>query len=65
MSDSTVHAIAGAGGGIIAMALTYPLITVSSRLQVQKDKTDKEAYQNAFDAVKKILAKEGIAGLYS
>ncbi|KAF9291738.1 hypothetical protein BGZ68_002457 [Mortierella alpina] len=65
MSDSTVHAIAGAGGGIISMALTYPLITISSRLQVQKNKESKEAYKNALDAVKKIVAKEGIAGLYS
>ncbi|KAF9572848.1 hypothetical protein EC968_009413 [Mortierella alpina] len=65
MSDSTVHAIAGAGGGIISMALTYPLITISSRLQVQKNKESKEAYKNALDAVKKIVAKEGVAGLYS
>ncbi|KAF9933679.1 hypothetical protein BGZ67_004174 [Mortierella alpina] len=65
MSDSTVHAIAGAGGGIISMALTYPLITISSRLQVQKNKESKEAYKSALDAVKKIVAKEGIAGLYS
>ncbi|KAG0299363.1 hypothetical protein BGZ97_003758 [Linnemannia gamsii] len=65
MSDSTVHAIAGAGGGIISMALTYPLITISSRLQVQKNKDSKEAYKSGLDAVKKIVAKEGIAGLYS
>ncbi|KAG0248264.1 hypothetical protein BG011_000261, partial [Mortierella polycephala] len=65
MSDSTVHAIAGAGGGIISMSLTYPLITISSRLQVQKNKDSKEAYKNAFDAVKKIVAKEGVKGLYS
>ncbi|KAG0359409.1 MAG: mitochondrial carrier domain-containing protein [Linnemannia gamsii] len=65
MSDSTVHAIAGAGGGIISMAMTYPLITISSRLQVQKNKDSKEAYKGGMDAVKKIVAKEGIAGLYS
>ncbi|KAF8939141.1 hypothetical protein BGZ47_008284 [Haplosporangium gracile] len=65
MSDSTVHAIAGAGGGIISMALTYPLITISSRLQVQKNKESKEAYKSGLDAVKKIVAKEGISGLYS
>ncbi|KAF9184231.1 hypothetical protein BGZ51_003476 [Haplosporangium sp. Z 767] len=65
MSDSTVHAIAGAGGGIISMSLTYPLITISSRLQVQKNKNSKEAYKSTFDAVKKIVAKEGVKGLYS
>lgn len=25
----------GAGGGIISMAITYPLVAISSRLQVQ------------------------------
>ncbi|KAG0222899.1 hypothetical protein BGW42_003542 [Actinomortierella wolfii] len=65
MSDSTVHAIAGAGGGIISMALTYPLITISSRLQVQKDGKSKDAYKSGWDAVRKIIAKEGIRGLYS
>ncbi|KAF9972408.1 hypothetical protein BGZ73_004471 [Actinomortierella ambigua] len=65
MSDSTVHAIAGAGGGIISMALTYPLITVSSRLQVQKDGKSKDAYKSGLDAVRKIVAKEGVRGLYS
>lgn len=29
------------------MALTYPLITISSRLQVQKDKKGKDAYKVA------------------
>ncbi|KAF9918222.1 hypothetical protein BX616_009875 [Lobosporangium transversale] len=65
MSDSTVHAIAGAGGGIVSMTLTYPLVTISNRLQVQKDKTNKEAYKNGLDVVRKVIAKEGIAGLYS
>ncbi|KAF9585837.1 hypothetical protein BGW38_000514 [Lunasporangiospora selenospora] len=65
MSDSTVHAIAGAGGGIISMALTYPLITISSRQQVQKNGKSKDAYKSTLDAVQKIVAKEGIAGLYS
>ncbi|KAF9167489.1 hypothetical protein DFQ27_001013 [Actinomortierella ambigua] len=65
MSDSTVHAIAGAGGGIISMAMTYPLITVSSRLQVQKDGKSKDAYKSGLDAVRKIIAKEGVRGLYS
>lgn len=29
------------------MALTYPLITISSRLQVQKNKESKDAYKVA------------------
>ncbi|KAI8880087.1 mitochondrial carrier [Backusella circina FSU 941] len=65
MSDNVAHAISGAGGGIVSMALTYPLVSISSRLQVQKNNTDKDAYKNTLDAFVKILAKEGPMGLYS
>ncbi|RIA87572.1 mitochondrial carrier domain-containing protein [Glomus cerebriforme] len=65
MSDNIAHAISGAGGGIISMILTYPLITVSSRLQVQKDTKGTDAYKGGIDTVVKILKNEGITGLYS
>ncbi|KAI8831984.1 mitochondrial carrier domain-containing protein [Chytriomyces cf. hyalinus JEL632] len=35
-SDNVVHALAGAGGGMVSMALTYPLVTVSTRAQINK-----------------------------
>lgn len=35
----------GAGGGIVSMMLTYPLVSVSSRLQVQKNDDGKDAYK--------------------
>ncbi|CAJ0637119.1 9025_t:CDS:2 [Entrophospora sp. SA101] len=47
------------------MALTYPLITVSSRLQVQKDSKGPGAYKGSRDAIIKILMSEGVSGLYS
>ncbi|CAO3675929.1 unnamed protein product [Rhizopus stolonifer] len=47
------------------MSLTYPLVSISSRLQVQKNDTGKDAYKNTIDAFFKILAKEGPKGLYS
>ncbi|CAG8725512.1 11428_t:CDS:2, partial [Acaulospora morrowiae] len=65
MSDNVAHALSGAGGGIISMVLTYPLITVSSRLQVQKDNKSADAYKGGRDAIGKIVRKEGIGGLYS
>ncbi|CAI2169158.1 11662_t:CDS:2 [Funneliformis geosporum] len=65
MSDNVAHALSGAGGGIIAMILTYPLITVSSRLQVQKDTKGIDAYKGGWDAAVKIFNNEGIKGLYS
>ncbi|CAG8627285.1 19602_t:CDS:2 [Dentiscutata erythropus] len=65
MPDNVAHALSGAAGGIVSMALTYPLITVSSRLQVQKDNKAVEAYKGGRDAIIKIIKSEGISGLYS
>ncbi|KAL0077532.1 mitochondrial carrier domain-containing protein [Phycomyces blakesleeanus] len=65
MSDNVAHALSGAGGGIVSMALTYPLVSISSRLQVQKNDDSKDAYKNTADAFFKILAKEGPKGLYA
>jgi adenine nucleotide transporter 17 len=66
-----------AGGGIISMALTYdsypsftfpsteqnryPLITLSTRAQVESERAD----SNFLDAVKRIVHREGVVGLYA
>ncbi|KAG5949865.1 hypothetical protein E4U53_005696, partial [Claviceps sorghi] len=60
-NDNVAHALAGAGGGILSMVLTYPLITLSTRAQVES----KKAETGFVDAVQRIVAREGIAGLYS
>ncbi|KAM3535033.1 hypothetical protein MY4038_001763 [Beauveria bassiana] len=60
-NDNVTHALAGAGGGILSMILTYPLITLSTRAQVESKKADSKFS----DAVQKIIAREGVAGLYS
>lgn len=60
-SDSAIHAIAGAAGGIIAMTITYPLIFISTRAAVETKKEHKSVY----DAVIDIVKREGILGLYS
>ncbi|KAI9503788.1 hypothetical protein GGI25_003829 [Coemansia spiralis] len=65
MSDNVAHALSGAGGGIISMALTYPLITIGTRLQVQRNSSDATAYTGNMDALRKILAHEGLSGLFS
>ncbi|ORY02638.1 putative peroxisomal membrane protein Pmp47 [Basidiobolus meristosporus CBS 931.73] len=65
MPDNIVHALAGAGGGIISMLLTYPLVSISSRLQVEKDTTSPDSYKDGVDAFEKIAKNEGVAGFYS
>ncbi|TEB30242.1 mitochondrial carrier [Coprinellus micaceus] len=41
MSDSAIHAVAGAAGGIVAMTATYPLIFLSTRAAVETKKEPK------------------------
>ncbi|KAF2845374.1 peroxisomal membrane protein-like protein [Plenodomus tracheiphilus IPT5] len=60
-SDNVAHALAGAGGGLLSMALTYPLITLSTRAQVES----KRAQSSTLDAARRIIKREGIAGLYA
>ncbi|RKF73873.1 Peroxisomal membrane protein PMP47A [Golovinomyces cichoracearum] len=60
-SDNLAHAMAGAGGGILSMALTYPLITLSTRAQVESSR----ANSNFIEAVKRIVRCEGGASLYA
>ena len=60
-SDNLAHAFAGAGGGLLSMALTYPLITLSTRGQVEK----KKAKGGTYAAAKRIVDREGIIGLYA
>lgn len=60
-SDNVAHALAGAGGGLLSMALTYPLITLSTRAQVES----KRAQLSTLSAARRIIQREGIAGLYA
>ncbi|GAA6009782.1 hypothetical protein JCM11491_000810 [Sporobolomyces phaffii] len=60
LSDSATHAVSGAAGGCIAMAITYPLINLSTRSQVAA-KTEKEGSRAA---ALRIIKRDGIFGLY-
>ncbi|OCH94540.1 mitochondrial carrier [Obba rivulosa] len=60
MSDSVIHSMAGALGGIAAMSITYPLIFLSTRAAVETKKERKSTYE----AVKDIIKREGFLGLY-
>lgn len=61
MSDSVLHAAAGAAGGVVAMSLTYPLIFLSTRAAVETRKENKSTYEAVMD----IINSEGLRGLYA
>jgi len=61
LNDSVIHALAGAGGGVLAMTATYPLVFLSTRAAVKTQNENKSVYQAVVD----VLDREGILGLYS
>ncbi len=61
MSDNVVHAVSGALGGVTSIAITYPLIFLSTRAQVDAD----HKHVRTIEAIKLVLEKEGITGLYA
>ena len=63
MSDNVAHALSGAGGGILAMLLTYPLVNVSMRSSVQAKQANGKAVSQ-LDVARKVIKEEGIGGLY-
>ncbi|KAM0248150.1 hypothetical protein ACHAQJ_009567 [Trichoderma viride] len=69
-------AVAGATGAVIANALVYPLDIVKTRLQVQvrpsgekgekgENDGDDIHYTSTWNAISRIMAEEGIQGLYA
>jgi len=67
-------AVAGATGAVIANAMVYPLDIVKTRLQVQVKRkpsdpeptgVDATHYNSTWDAISKIVADDGVIGLYS
>ncbi|KAK9467212.1 mitochondrial carrier domain-containing protein [Lipomyces arxii] len=63
-SDSVAQALAGAGGGALAMIVTYPLIALSTRAQTNRSKSaamaEKAAHQeeNKEKSIKHLLTKK-------
>lgn len=63
-AEELAHALAGAGGGALSMALTYPLVTISTKLQAEA-KSKKEEKRTAWQVIEDVWQKEGLTGLYS
>ncbi|KAI9224375.1 mitochondrial carrier domain-containing protein [Blastocladiella britannica] len=78
MSEQAAHAISGAAAGVVSLLVTYPLITVSSRLQVKVKASSNSdnatlssppsadtATAGTLSAILQISRAEGIASLFS
>ncbi|KAM3314762.1 hypothetical protein ACQJBY_033511 [Aegilops geniculata] len=70
MSSAVVNGLAGAGGGIIAQIITYPLQTVNTRQQTERSAKKKKAGSGGSDAstlfqMLQLVQTEGWGGLYS
>ena len=78
--DALSHALAGAVGGVIAMAALYPLENVRTRLQVQVEQRKRlhatpsapsttplppEHYHGTFDCIARVSRAEGWRSLYT
>eukprot|EP00011_Vannellida_sp_DIVA3-517-6-12_P014271 CAMPEP_0114618252 /NCGR_PEP_ID=MMETSP0168-20121206/7609_1 /TAXON_ID=95228 ORGANISM="Vannella sp., Strain DIVA3 517/6/12" /NCGR_SAMPLE_ID=MMETSP0168 /ASSEMBLY_ACC=CAM_ASM_000044 /LENGTH=327 /DNA_ID=CAMNT_0001829397 /DNA_START=80 /DNA_END=1063 /DNA_ORIENTATION=+ len=61
-----VHGLAGTLGSTISIALTYPLLTVTTRLQVEQKETSAKGgqSQNPLKAIFDIVRSEGAGALY-
>lgn len=58
--ETLVHAIAGSVGSVTAMSVFYPLDTVRSRLQLEKDRQAKGTWQ----MLSELIQEEGTESLY-
>ncbi|XP_050211175.1 peroxisomal nicotinamide adenine dinucleotide carrier [Mercurialis annua] len=63
MSDALINGLAGAGGGIIAQLITYPLQTVNTRQQTERDPKEKKKLSTV-DQMCQVVKHEGWGRLY-
>jgi len=69
--EAVGHAVAGGVAGMAAIAMFYPLSSVSTRLQVQAreaatgSQTHKKPFKGTLDAFKRISTEEGLLAFYS
>ncbi|GMH19082.1 hypothetical protein Nepgr_020923 [Nepenthes gracilis] len=64
MSDALINGLAGAGGGIIAQLITYPLQTVNTRQQTERDLKKDEKKLGPVDHMCQVVKHEGWERLY-
>ncbi|KAL8462928.1 hypothetical protein ACS0TY_033804 [Phlomoides rotata] len=64
MSDALINGLAGAGGGIIAQLITYPLQTVNTRQQTENDPKKVKRKIGTLEQMCQVVKHEGWDRLY-
>ncbi|KAJ0984080.1 hypothetical protein J5N97_002436 [Dioscorea zingiberensis] len=64
MSDALINGLAGAGGGIIAQLITYPLQTVNTRQQTDRDPSKSTRKDGTIQQMYQVVKHEGWERLY-
>nr|XP_009791348.1 PREDICTED: peroxisomal nicotinamide adenine dinucleotide carrier-like isoform X2 [Nicotiana sylvestris] len=64
MSDALISGLAGAGGGIIAQLITYPLQTVNTRQQTDRNSKKMKQTLGSIEQICQVVKQEGWDGLY-
>ncbi|OMO76138.1 Mitochondrial substrate/solute carrier [Corchorus olitorius] len=64
MSDALINGLAGAGGGIIAQLITYPLQTVNTRQQTERDLKKEKRKLGTIEQMCQVVKQEGWERLY-
>ncbi|GFP86303.1 peroxisomal nicotinamide adenine dinucleotide carrier [Phtheirospermum japonicum] len=64
MSDALINGLAGAGGGIIAQLITYPLQTVNTRQQTERDPKKEKRKLGTMEQIFQVIKQEGWGRLY-
>ncbi|KAF3653788.1 hypothetical protein FXO38_15483, partial [Capsicum annuum] len=64
MSDALICGLAGAGAGIIAQLITYPLDTVNTRQQTDRNSKKMKKTLSTIEQMSQVVKQEGWDGLY-
>ncbi|XP_044507146.1 peroxisomal nicotinamide adenine dinucleotide carrier-like isoform X1 [Mangifera indica] len=64
MSDALINGLAGAGAGIIAQLITYPLQTVNTRQQTERDLSKEKRRLGTIEQMCQVVKHEGWERLY-
>lgn len=65
MSDALISGLAGAGAGIVAQLITYPLATVNTRQQTDRNSKKMKKTIGTIEQMCQVVRQEGWDGLYS